>query len=130
MLFSYPVYSVYEWKQTGQEGSCSAEKTAGEPWIPRATDASGDMSESRCLALMLERGILSLNQKLFCQPSEPPVCNWKPRAFPASVICIVAVLAPSGIGLPVFLYGSLLIFPAICIDWEMRNAAVSVLIKE
>lgn len=46
MLFSYLVYSVYEWKQTGQEGSCSAEKTAGEPWIPRDADASGDTSES------------------------------------------------------------------------------------
>lgn len=31
--------------------------------------------------------ILSLNQKPFCQPSEPPMCNWKPLAIPASIIC-------------------------------------------
>lgn len=46
MLFLYVVYSMYEWKQAGQKGSCSADKTAGEPWIPRGTDASGDTSES------------------------------------------------------------------------------------
>lgn len=45
MLFAYLAYSVYEWKQAGQEGSCSAERTAGEPWIPRGTDAPGNTSE-------------------------------------------------------------------------------------
>lgn len=44
MLFSDFVYSVCEWKQTGQEGSCSAGKTAGRRWIPRGPEASGDTS--------------------------------------------------------------------------------------
>ena len=60
-----------------------------------------------------------MNQKPFCQPSEPPMCDWKPLAVPASVICVVSVVAPSAVGLPVFLYGYSLIFPAICIDWEI-----------
>lgn len=87
MLFAYLTYSVYEWKQAGQEGSCSA----GEPWIPRGTDASGNTSEDWCLPTVLQRGIRSLNQKPFCplpKPSlllEPPgyshVCHLRSHHF-------------------------------------------------
>lgn len=130
MLFSYLVCSVCGRKQAGQEGRRSAEETVGEPWIPGDTNASWDTSESWCLALMLEKGILSLTQEPLCQTSEPTMWNWKPWAIPASIICIVSVLAPPDTGLPIFLYRYLLIFPAICIDWDIWNTAVSVLIKE
>lgn len=122
MLFSYLVYSVYGWKQIGQEGSCSAEKTAGETRIPGDSGASGDTLESWCLTMMVERGILRFYHWIGSHSVSPPVCNWKPLAIWASVICIVSVLAPSDMGLPIFLYRYLLIFPAMCINWEIWNS--------
>lgn len=102
MLFAYLAYSVYEWKQAGQEGSCSAERTAGEPQIPRGTDAPGNTSEGWCLPTVLQRGIRSLNQS--CSVHFPShLYNWNLLAIPMSIICVVAILAPSSIGLPVFL---------------------------
>lgn len=129
MLFSHFVYSLYEWKRTRQEGSCSTEKAAGESWIPRGVDASGNTSESWCLSVMLERGILSLNQEPFCPPSAPPI-YWTPLAIPTSVTCVVKTLAPSDIGLFVSLYRHLLVFPAMHIDWEIWNTTASILIKD